>query len=196
MTNGKCFPLPIRELLSISLGGSGAPTRKEMPTMYKPNFCVECGARIERKRWRLWTSRRFCPDCEKRFQKSRLVLPLMICATLVSIGFVVGRARRPAPPPVIIERSQLSALAPSQAASQPAGANAERINAPQPAEPRYGPSGTANERPTDPNEIVSICGARTKKGTPCSRRVRGTGRCWQHRGKPAMLPPAKLIVPA
>jgi hypothetical protein len=60
--------------------------------------------------------------------------------------------------------------------------------------PVYGADGTEAERPTDPAEVVSICGARTKKGTPCSRRVRGTGRCWQHRGKPAMLPASKLIV--
>ena len=62
-------------------------------------------------------------------------------------------------------------------------------------QPAYGPDGTAGERPTDPEEVVYICGARTKKGTPCQRRVRGPGRCWQHRGKPAMLPPSKLIVP-
>jgi hypothetical protein len=44
--------------------------------------------------------------------------------------------------------------------------------------------------------LVAICGARTKKGTPCQRRVRGgVGRCWQHRGKPAILPPSKLVVP-
>jgi hypothetical protein len=58
----------------------------------------------------------------------------------------------------------------------------------------YGPDGSPTERPTDPNEIISICGARTKKGTPCQRRVRGTGRCWQHRGMNAMLPASKLIV--
>jgi hypothetical protein len=58
----------------------------------------------------------------------------------------------------------------------------------------YGADGTEAERPTDPDEIVSICGARTQRGTPCSRRVRGTGRCWQHRGRGAMLPAAKLIV--
>ena len=31
--------------------------------MYKPNFCCECGARVERSRWHMWTSRKFCPDC-------------------------------------------------------------------------------------------------------------------------------------
>jgi len=41
-------------------------------------------------------------------------------------------------------------------------------------------------------ETVYFCGAPTKKGTPCSRRVRGGGRCWQHQGQNAMLPPEKL----
>ncbi|HJY29669.1 MAG TPA: hypothetical protein VJ306_16695 [Pyrinomonadaceae bacterium] len=41
---------------------------------------------------------------------------------------------------------------------------------------------------------VYICGARTKKGTPCSRRVHGPVRCWQHKGLPAMLPLEKLRV--
>jgi hypothetical protein len=38
------------------------------------------------------------------------------------------------------------------------------------------------------------CGARTKKGTPCSRRVHGPVRCWQHKGAKPMLPQEKLII--
>jgi len=43
-------------------------------------------------------------------------------------------------------------------------------------------------------EDVYLCGARTKKGTPCSRRVHSPARCWQHKGMPAMLPQEKLLV--
>jgi len=43
-------------------------------------------------------------------------------------------------------------------------------------------------------EQTYICGARTKKGTPCSRRVHGPVRCWQHKGAKAMLPVEKLVV--
>ena len=32
-------------------------------TNYRPNFCSECGEKIVRLRWRLWTSRRFCDKC-------------------------------------------------------------------------------------------------------------------------------------
>ena len=43
------------------------------------------------------------------------------------------------------------------------------------------------------DEPVYFCGAQTKKGTPCSRRVKGGGRCWQHKDKEAMLPQEELI---
>ncbi|HEY0547482.1 MAG TPA: hypothetical protein VGC91_19030 [Pyrinomonadaceae bacterium] len=149
--------------------------------MYKPNFCAECGAQVVRARWHLWTSRLFCTACARRFRKSSIIWPLIACAIIFSFGLIIGRSARHAPPPLIVEQSR------KNPASQTTNV------APQ-AATVYGADGTATERPTDPNEVVSICGARTKKGTPCSRRVRGTGRCWQHKGMPAMLPPEKLIV--
>ena len=161
--------------------------------MYKPNFCAECGARVERTRWRWWTSRRFCPVCARLFRRARVTRPILLCALLVGLGFSVGRTLRPAPPPLVIERGAYITPAPiAQGATSAHGARSSADGA-QPM-PAYGPDGTTAERPTDPNEVVSICGARTRKGTPCQRRVRGTGRCWQHLGKPAMLAPEKLIV--
>ena len=165
--------------------------------MYKPNFCAECGARIERSRWRLWTSRRHCSDCEPRFRNAQIRFPLVAGAVLLAIGLVIGRAARPSPPPLLVERGELQSVAlHSDKAAQRTSRSGSEVNAASPpnAEPAYGPDGTSNERPTDPAETISICGARTQKGTPCLRRVRGTGRCWQHKGLPAMLPPAKLIV--
>ena len=169
--------------------------------MYKPNFCAECGEKITRTRWRLWTSRSFCPDCEGSLRSKRFLLPLLMTVALFFIGLAAGRATRQQPPPLVVQRGELPA-APAVAsgkkgsdddAENDAGTDASTSSAPKP-EPKYGPNGTANERPTDPEEVVSICGARTQKGTPCQRRVRGTGRCWQHRGMPAILPPNKLII--
>ncbi|MDT7540338.1 MAG: hypothetical protein QOE33_242 [Acidobacteriota bacterium] len=185
--------------------------------MYKPNFCAECGERVLRERWRAWTSRRFCPACEKRFRKV-WIAPLLAAFALACAGFSVGRLMRPGAPPLIIERGALplpALLTKNGAkANDATGNDAETAddasrddattgdatsdaNSPARASSDAGPqaiSASVVDAPTDPNEIVSICGARTKKGTPCQRRVRGTGRCWQHRGMPAMLPPEKLIV--
>ena len=44
----------------------------------------------------------------------------------------------------------------------------------------------------EPSEEIYFCGAATKKGTMCSRRMKGGGRCWQHVGQAAMLPQQKL----
>ncbi|MCA1638937.1 MAG: hypothetical protein LC768_11515, partial [Acidobacteria bacterium] len=48
-------------------------------------------------------------------------------------------------------------------------------------------------QPSSMQKPTYFCGAQTKKGTPCSRRVKGGGRCFQHVGQPAILPPEKLI---
>ena len=151
--------------------------------MYKPNFCCECGERVLRPRWRVWTGRRFCRACAPRFRRAGLRRALLLASALFVPGLLLGRLLRPAPAPLVIERGAqtIAPLPPAPAQTQ--------------TRPAYGPDGTANERPTEPEEVVYICGARTKKGTPCQRRVRGPGRCWQHRGKPAILPPSKLVVP-
>lgn len=167
--------------------------------MYRPNFCADCGERVLRERWRAWTSRRFCPACEKRHGHAWL-RPLAACCLIACTAFAAGRLMRPAPPPLTIERGELPLPALLTQPSRSSNGAAQHGSPSQPAQQsqtpptQHGPEGTALERPTDAFEIVSVCGARTKKGTPCSRRVRGTGRCWQHRGKPAMLPASKLIV--
>ena len=166
--------------------------------MYKPNFCAECGERIARARWHFWTSRRFCARCARRFRKGQILLPLIAGVTHFCLGLAAGRSGRSTPPPLIIERrGELSALpaATTRTGAQPTDTvetGTDSQTPPRP-EPSYGPSGTATERPTDPEETVSICGARTQKGTPCKRRVRGTGRCWQHKGMPAIIPLDKRI---
>jgi hypothetical protein len=145
--------------------------------VYKPNFCCECGKKLIRLRWHLWTSRRFCKVCARRFRKERFVPLLLISLALISAGYLVGRTRQPAAPPLIIERRSDSPLNNSQSVSTAAAPGAASTSA-------------ANTIEAD----VYICGARTRKGTPCSRRVHGPVRCWQHKGMPAMLPQEKLLV--
>jgi hypothetical protein len=169
--------------------------------MYKPNFCAECGAQILRADWHFWTSRRFCDTCARRFRKERFMLPLIICAGLFATGLVAGHAARPGTPPLAVERGAAPLFTPALTAAPKNGASAaqtltarEAATASE-AGPINGPEGTpAAQRPMEPDEVVSICGARTQKGTPCQRRVRGTGRCWQHLGMAAIIPEDKRIV--
>jgi hypothetical protein len=141
-------------------------------TNYRPNFCSQCGQKIVRLRWRFWTSRRFCDKCFRAFAKTRWVRPSLSLIALLLFGVLIGRGCRRAPQPLIIERA-----APLQKSTTTTASTT-----------------TSAPQPSPPAEDVYICGARTKKGTPCSRRVHGPVRCWQHKGARAMLPPEKLLV--
>jgi len=92
-------------------------------------------------------------------------------------GYLLGRARQAPAPPLIIERRSDPPLNSSAGSELPS----------TPGTPANSPSNTVEAD-------VYICGARTKKGTPYSRRVHGPVRCWQHKGMPAMLPQEKLAV--
>jgi len=140
--------------------------------MYKPNFCAECGTKLLRLRWHFWTSRRFCEHCARRLLKARLTSAVLMTLALVSVGYVAGRVWRPAPPPLIIERRSDSPLgdgAPARSTLQAATTAGNTVEA-------------QASSPAPVEEAVYLCGARTKKGTPCSRRVHGPVRCWQHKG--------------
>ena len=132
-------------------------------TTYRPNFCCECGEKIVRLRWRLWTSRKFCDTCFGRSGKDYWLQRLVAIVILLAMGILIGRGSRRERPPLIIER-------PVQSSSQDPVTQAA------------------------PTDQVFICGARTKKGKPCSRRVHGPTRCWQHKGLPAMFPTEKLVI--
>jgi hypothetical protein len=134
-------------------------------TTYRPNFCCECGEKIVRLRWRLWTSRKFCDTCFRSSGKDYWLQRAVATLILLLAGVLIGRGGRHERPPLIIER-------PVQSSSQQA----------------------AITPPTPLVEQVYTCGARTKKGKPCSRRVHGLVRCWQHKGLPAMLPTEKLVI--
>lgn len=147
-------------------------TRKELQnlsllTNYRPNFCSECGGKIVRLRWRIWTSRRFCDKCVAQHARPQFVRRVVMMIALLVVGVLVGRGTRTKPSPLVIER-------PVNTPTQNSAST---------------PSGT----PVTVDDVY-ICGARTKKGTPCSRRVHGPVRCWQHKGLAAMLPADKLRI--
>ena len=139
-------------------------------SMYRPKFCAECGEKIIRLRWSLWTSRKFCESCAPRFFKEQLIQRLGASVAILLVGVVFGRTTRSTSPPLVIQRSQDSRL--SSAASTQTGSNSSAPLV----------------------EEIYTCGARTKKGTPCSRRVHGPVRCWQHKGMPPMMAQEKLRI--
>ena len=149
--------------------------------MYRPKFCAECNVKIVRLRWHFWTSRRFCARCAPRFLKEQVTRAVIVVSAVFLLGMAAGHAARRLPPPLVIERTQnMSSITGKESGAVP-GNSSGVIN--------------ANSASTATSEEIYKCGARTRKGTPCTRRVHGAVRCWQHAGLPAMLPEEQLRIP-
>lgn len=173
---------------------------------FRPTFCANCGEKIERTDWGVFTSRRFCQVCESEFKGLDMVPRLVVFAG-VAIGILglggylrsgtsagSATAARLARPPV--EQSLTAQTIPQRAAVESrenAYSNSALIQEPR---PRQLASNTVRTAVPDitASEDVYFCGARTKKGTPCSRKVKGNVRCFQHTGMPAMLSAEQLKI--
>jgi hypothetical protein len=174
-----------------------------MPFLYKPKFCCQCGEAIDRVEWNLWTSRRFCSVCES-IQKQhdlmpRAVMAIGLIAALFGISGFMARSKaeptaaaqvvaaRPAMPSAHKAQEMMpSALTTTprndrSSEGSPAG-NFETAAKPNPPQTKSEAAGP---------EAIYFCGAATRKGTPCSRRVKTPGRCWQHMGQPSMIADTK-----
>ena len=152
--------------------------------MSNSNFCRNCGARLPRTGWRLWLRGALCDDCARRPGVNTRSRTIVIIGLLAAASFAFGRYLRPAPPPLIIQRAANSPLS-----DAPLDLNSLA---------KRGPGTSGSNPPPTPadDETTYICGARTKKGTPCRRRVHVAGeRCYQHKGRTAMVPLEKLVIP-
>lgn len=148
--------------------------------MGNSNFCRNCGGRLALQGWRLWMRGALCGDCARRPGVNTRGRAIIVIGLLAAAAFAFGRYQRPSPPPLIIQRAANSPLS-----DAPLDLNSITGRAP----------GTSNRNgpPSPDDEPVYICGARTKKGTPCRRRVHVAGeRCYQHKGRTAMVALEKL----
>jgi hypothetical protein len=144
-------------------------------------FCVECGEPLSRKSWRARLGGKLCAHCRQRLGSLAAARPAVVLIGVAIAAFTIGKHMQSSPPPLIIQRAATSRLsdAPVNFSSQP-----KETRVPN-----------SNFSVTTADDTVYICGARTKKGTPCQRRVHAAGeRCFQHKGMPAMLPQEKLVI--
>jgi hypothetical protein len=162
--------------------------------MYRPNFCAECGERLARRDWRAWVNvwtgawagASWCDDCARRLGKYGFTRRTVIISIIAVSAFVLGRYLRPAPPPLVISRAANSPLS-----DLPVNFNDHT----RPTNGKESDSTSQADAGVDREDAAYICGARTRKGTPCRRRVHTAGeRCFQHKGMPAILPLEKLEV--
>lgn len=168
--------------------------------LYRPHFCCHCGEKIIRAKWTPLTSRRFCEFCAIE-QKQHDLVPRAVAVVLILFGAAgftayIGSGSKTTPA-TAVDTSKVRELR----SEHPRVANVSGVSnsspvdtkdlAPPESAPASSQDASANikQRPVQPNsstQAVYYCGAMTKKGTPCTRRVKAPGRCWQHIGQPAM----------
>lgn len=172
---------------------------------YTPKFCCNCGEKIERVDWKLWTSRRFCDVCAIEKQGYELLPKAIVGVALLFGIFGIGSN--------LHEKSPASQSVPNTVAGlkraddeskrqpiQPDPGNSEVGNKAQVIEPPTADNKALKASKEQPkirgaasDEAVFFCGSMTKKGKPCSRRVKVVNeRCWQHAGQPLAAPAPKV----
>jgi hypothetical protein len=171
---------------------------------YRPDFCCGCGEKIERTDWKPWTSTRFCDLCSTDHPFTEIGPKVLAVVGVLAACLGIGSFMKspPAPEPRIARKN----LTPQSNESVPTFTKFKTTDAlanqSQPSSPIENtnvskpltPAGKPAADPQMASEPIYFCGAETKKGTPCTRKVKGNVRCWQHRGMPAMAPPGKLLV--
>lgn len=138
--------------------------------MRAAGFCSECGEKINVKR-RLVPARLYCAQCAPRFRIARFVITALALLCL-GAGFIAGWYTKSREPfyfigtPVDLASNRASV---GQRDARSAGASSAETSEVQ------------DQKPA--GDVETLCGAPTKSGRPCRRKVRGGGYCYQHRDK-------------
>jgi hypothetical protein len=149
--------------------------------MLYTKFCSQCGEKIKGNRPSLFGLAAVCTSCKKQTRFARFALVALFISFATGV-FFVGRATTPRQSfqfigkPIEIQSADNSATAGTNTSpANNVAANTEKQTASS--ETAY-PETTAS-----PKEALTVCGAPTKSGRPCRRKVRGSGYCWQHKDK-------------
>ena len=169
--------------------------------MFRPKFCCNCGEKIERVEWRLWTSRRFCDLCSTEYKYLDIVplaalgggAFLSVLGLTLFFGVPTEQASMAGTKRPISSAKQLKAAEP-----QLQNSNTQNTASSSDGPTFNGSGNSAHQNPEQPvrkpitsEDEVFYCGALTKKGTPCTRRVKKKGFCWQH-AKSVQIAPARF----
>lgn len=180
---------------------------------YTPKFCCQCGDKIDRVDWNITTSRRFCDVCENQFKfydwLPQIVTAFGILLCIIGIGSFwqkSGSSEDKLTKQFVISSSNINKNSAVKTNTEQflSNQNVNGLIQTQPnnltavtKSPSVLTAKTTKQPEITPNESgekIYFCGAQTKKGSPCSHKVKGGGRCWQHQGQPAMMAQEKLLV--
>ncbi len=180
---------------------------------YKPKYCCQCGEKIENVEQKFFSSSRFCELCATDFGFYDLVRRVVSGIGLILIVFLISNYFQKPEKSLNVasnqfkgdvqsvktasnDRSEVLQVQNTNAVQIPARQlnDAPPVNPAVTADTSDSNKKTSGKSPVEASEPTYLCGAATQKGTPCSRRVKGGGRCWQHEGQPSAVSPEKLLV--
>ncbi len=132
---------------------------------YRGNFCAECGCSLDRRP--VWRTRYLCDHCDNALGQRAGRRGRRTFAIILLIVILVFPGDRQ----TVIDRSTLR---PDATSFSPPSTDLDQIS---------------DDPQTDHIESsdTTLCGARTKKGSPCRRRVSNGMRCYQHLGQPSII---------
>ena len=150
---------------------------------YRPHYCCHCGEKVIRDRWTPLTSRRFCDFCEiEQKQHDLLNRATVLFALLIGAAGLIAYFSGASTVDLKEERTARTNRPRQFPQTMPSSTN----TAASPAPVSQSNSVQRDAESNSSTEPVFYCGALTKKGTPCTRRVKSKGRCWQHLGQPSV----------
>jgi hypothetical protein len=129
--------------------------------MRSAGYCFNCGEQIKKRLKRLLAAP-LCADCaryDRRFRFLRLASVILSAAII----FLAGRLTARREPPQFIGAPVDTGSLTGRPATE-------------------GPVAKAGDTKTA-RAADATCGAPTKSGRPCQRKVKDTGYCWQHRDR-------------
>jgi len=138
-------------------------------------FCTKCAFRPVSEPGSPTSAGLYCSRCSPRSRKARVGLATIaiLCA---GIGFAAGRYTTAREPFYII--------------GTPIQVDAKGVALPRQSQSLLvDAQGTTQPRTeTASSSTTTVCGARTKSGKTCQRKVKGGGFCWQHRNNHPNVP--------
>ncbi len=186
--------------------------------LYKAKYCGECASEIQDYGESLWLRSRFCEICKQDFKFLEYISKYGgVVIAMIGMAFGIGTVlRQPPDKSFNTAKSEIANIAPAPKPLQKVE-TVQPINNVQPKKVEVNQQvallskqpetqsakESFNNTIRQPEQQVSqvsvpetvyMCGAKTKKNTPCSRKVKGSVRCWQHLEHDAMLPAKDLKI--
>lgn len=163
---------------------------------YKPKYCCQCGEKIENIEQKFFSSPRFCELCATDFGLNDVIRRVITGIGFILIVFLLSNYFQKPEKSLNIASTQVKGdvqgvkTAANNRSEAPPVQNTNAVQIPARqlnGAPLVNPAATvvtsdsnkklSGKSPVEASEITYLCGAATQKGTPCSRRVKGGGRC-------------------